>query len=473
MRLNRSCAGVMLGAAACLSLAACERPAVDSTGPSMLPASATATGNSRAAGNRNRLAALRHRAELIEDANDIKRLQRAFGYYRDNFEWDEALDLFTDDASVEYGLDGIYVGRERIREYLLASAQGATAPARRQISEHMQLMPVVSVAADGATARARWRELVMAGRLGEYATWGEGPYENEYVREDGKWKLSRVYWHQAVVAPYEGGWQVNPDPTGGKWVPAQMQPDRPPTIEYEVWPGTYLPPFHFPNPVSGAAAPDRGAGADSSSTANLSDAELAAETARLAHKVTLLEDENAVEQLQRIYGFYIDKGFWSEAADLFADDATIEVAGSGVFVGKARVLEFLRSRGPEFPQEGRLFDRMQLQPVVHVAPDGRTALGRWRLFAQEAQHGEYARWGVGIYENRYVKQAGVWKIASLLVHHKMYTDYEDGWGVSALENPGPSDELPPDQPPTFDYTAWPGDVPLPYHYENPVTGQPV
>jgi hypothetical protein len=33
----------------------------------------------------------------------------------------------------------------------------------------MQLMPVVSVAADGATARARWRELVMAGRLGEYA----------------------------------------------------------------------------------------------------------------------------------------------------------------------------------------------------------------------------------------------------------------------------------------------------------------
>jgi hypothetical protein len=191
------------------------------------------------------------------------------------------------------------------------------------------------------------------------------------------------------------------------------------------------------------------------------------------HKVALLEDENAVEQLQRIYGFYIDKGFWSQAADLFADDATIEVAGSGVFAGKARVLEFLRSRGPEFPRDGRLYDRMQLQPIVHVAPDGRSARGRWRLFAQEAQYGEFARWGAGTYENTYVKEDGVWKIHSLLVHHKMYTDYADGWGVSAIANPGPSEALPPDRPPTFDYAAYPDAVPLPYHYENPVTGRPV
>ena len=176
-----------------------------------------------------------------------------------------------------------------------------------------------------------------------------------------------------------------------------------------------------------------------------------------------------METLQRVYGFYIDKGFWSEAADLFAADATIEVAGSGVFQGRERVREFLSSLGPEFPQEGRLFDRMQLQPIVHVAPDGRTARGRWRLFAQEAQHGEFARWGVGTYENTYVKEAGVWKIQSLLVHHRMYTDYEDGWGVAAIENQGPSSSLPPDRAPTFDYSAYPNAQPLPYHYSNPVT----
>ncbi|MGD2167913.1 MAG: nuclear transport factor 2 family protein, partial [Gammaproteobacteria bacterium] len=384
---------------------------------------------------------------------------------------DEIVDLFAEEASIEYGLDGIYVGRERIREYFGTALGDRTAPAAGQLSEHMQLMPVVSVAADGRSAQARWRELIMAGRLGAYAAWGEGPYENEYVKEDGRWKLSKVYWHQAVVVPYDGGWQVHRDMTEGKWVSERLPPDRPPTIEYETWPGTFLPPFHFANPVSGARARDRGAAADVAAVAGLTRAELTAEAAALMHKVALLEDEQAVERLQRAYGFYIDKGLWSEAADLFAADATIEVAGSGVFSGKDRVLEFLRSRGPEFPQEGRLFDRMQLQPIVHVAADGRTAQGRWRLFAQEAQHGEFARWGVGTYENAYVKDNGVWKIQSLLVHHEMYTDYEDGWGVAAIENPGPADALPPDSPPTFDYTAYPNAKPLPYHYTNPVTGE--
>ena len=55
------------------------------------------------------------------------------------------------------------------------------------------------------------------------------------------------------VVPYEGGWQVNEDVNGGKWVSGTLPPDRPPSVEYETWPGTYLPPFHFPNPVIGTA----------------------------------------------------------------------------------------------------------------------------------------------------------------------------------------------------------------------------
>lgn len=471
MALNRSCAAVIHGAAACLALAACQREPQTVSAPQ--PAAAATPAPVAASENHRQLAALLHRAELIEDANDIKRLQRAYGYYVDDMQVDEIVSLFADDASIEYGLDGIYVGKDRIREYFYSATGGEAEPDTGRLSEHMQLMPVVTVAPDGRSAKARWREVIMAGRLNDYAAWGEGPYENEYVKEDGTWKLSRVFWHQAVVVPYEGGWQVHRDMTEGKWVSAHLPSDKPPTIEYETWPGTFLPPFHFANPVLGAVDVDRGAAADVESIAGLSHDELAAEAARLEHKVTLLEDENAVENLQRAYGFYIDKGFWSEAADLFAEDATIEVAGSGVFAGRDRVLEYLRSRGPEFPQEGRLFDRMQLQPIVHVSADGRTARGRWRLFAQEAQHGEFSRWGVGAYENTYLKEDGVWKIRSLLVHHKMYTDYEDGWGVAAIDNPGPSEALPPDRPSTFDYTAYPNAKPLPYHYDNPVTGRSV
>ncbi len=421
-----------------------------------------------------RLGALQHRKSLVEDANKIKRLQRAYGYYLDEALWDEIVDLFADDGTIEIGLDGVYVGRDRIREYLYALGGGRSGLTEGQINEHMQLMPVVTVAPDGLTAKGRWRALIMAGELGGDAVWGEGPYENEYVKENGVWKLSKVHWFQSIVVPYEGGWQVNEDVNGGKWVSDQLPPDRPSTIEYDTWPSTWLPPFHFPNPVAGAGSPLEEFEAPPMFIAgNISIESLAERAGTLEHEIAVLEDENAIENLQRTYGFYIDKGLWSQAADLFAADGTIEIGNSGVYVGRERVLAYLRTRGAEFPQEGRLSDRMQLQPVVHVAPDRGTARGRWRLFEQDAVWGEYSNWGAGIYENEYVREDGVWKIQRLHLYSTMYTPYEDGWGKTALPDPGPSQLLPPDQPATVPHDAYPAAFVPPFHYENPVTGAPV
>ena len=75
-------------------------------------------------------------------------------------------------------------------------------------------------------------------------------------------------------------------------------------------------------------------------------AALAARAAALEREVTTLEDVNAIKRLQRVYGFYTDKQLWSEAADLFAADGSIEVGGRGVYVGRDRILEFLRTERP-------------------------------------------------------------------------------------------------------------------------------
>ena len=166
-------------------------------------------------------------------------------------------------------------------------------------------------------------------------------------------------------------------------------------------------------------------------------AALAARAAALERELTALEDVNAIKKLQRIYGFYTDKQLWSEAADLFSADGSIEVGGRGVYVGRERIRQFLALNGPETPQPKRLFDRMQLQPIVHVAADGTTAQGRWHVFAQEAVHGEYANWGLGVLENEYVKEGGVWKIRREHFFTTMYTPYEAGWGKAALPNAGP------------------------------------
>jgi SnoaL-like domain len=452
----------------CLAIAACGRQ--DSTGePAARPAAAAPESLWTA------LAVIEHRLELVRDAKQIKRLQRAYGYYLDNALWDELGDLFAANATLEIGLDGVYRGQGRIREYFDVLGKGRNGLSEGQLNEHMQLMPVVTVAPDGKTAKGRWRDIIMAGELGKYAVWGEGPFENEYVKEDGVWKISKLHWYQTMLVSFEGGWHQNVDYNGARWVGDALPPDAPPSFDYKPWPGTFLPPFHFANPVVGAVPVDLAKYSPPIAHDDASLAGLAREGAAVEQRIRELEDEDQIEKLQRIYGFYIEKGFWTEASDLFTDDGVYEIPGYGVFRGKGHVRAYLESIDKEFPQPGRLYDQMQLMPIIDVAPDGRSAKARWRLFAQEAKHGDFAEWGTGWYENDYVKDNGVWKIAHLRRFIRMYSPDEEGWGKTALAWPTYQQRsgLAPDAASAIDYKPYPA-VPDPaFHYENPVTGNPV
>jgi hypothetical protein len=190
-------------------------------------------------------------AAHLKDVSDIERLQRAYGYYLDAAQWDQMADLFADDGSIEVGLDGVYVGKDRIRQYLYGRGGGQLGLRPGELNEHMQLQPVIDVAPDGLTAKGRWRALVMAGQYGKTALWGEGPYENTYVKQDGVWKIKSLHWYQTFMVPYAGGWAKNVDVNGGIYVSKQLPPDKPPTERYETWPGVYTPPYHYKNPVTG------------------------------------------------------------------------------------------------------------------------------------------------------------------------------------------------------------------------------
>jgi hypothetical protein len=198
-----------------------------------------------------RLSALQTELTRIQDIKSIKTLQRAYGYYVDEALWDEVADLFSSDGTIELALDGVYEGRERIRQMLYQLGEGRSGLQHGQLNEHLQLQPVVTVLADGVSAKARWRALIFAGQYGESAFFGEGTYENEYRKVDGIWMISKLHWYQTLIVPFEGGWANNRDATGGILVSRELPPDRPPTETYDVWPGVYFPPFHLSNPVSG------------------------------------------------------------------------------------------------------------------------------------------------------------------------------------------------------------------------------
>jgi hypothetical protein len=203
---------------------------------------------------RSRLAAVHTRAERVADVNEIQNLQSSYGYYTDKMLWDEVVDLFADNGTLEIGPSGVYVGKDSIRRYLLSLSGGKQGPLEGVLNDHFQLQPIVTVADDGLTAKGRWRLFLMSGvsGAGSGGKFGAGVYENEYVKENGVWKISTLRWFADFVAPYEGGW-LNADPKAieSYAMGRGLTPDRPSSVAYDPYPGVFVPPFHYPNPVTG------------------------------------------------------------------------------------------------------------------------------------------------------------------------------------------------------------------------------
>jgi hypothetical protein len=199
------------------------------------------------------IAALTERVERLEGTRAVKKLQRAFGYYVDRGLWQDAADLFTDDGTIEIGVDGVYQGRERIREYLRRLHGGQEGLIYGQLNEWVTLQPAITVADDGTSATARWRDLGMTGQYKKHAEWTVGIFENAYVREGGVWKIKTLRLYVNFVAPYERGWARLAPGEGVTQSEASkaFPPDRPPSSTPAPFPAVQIPPFQAPNPVTG------------------------------------------------------------------------------------------------------------------------------------------------------------------------------------------------------------------------------
>ena len=411
------------------------------------------------------LARLETETERLEDTSAVMRLQRAYGYYLDAGLWDQAADLFAADGSIEIGLDGLYVGKERVRQYLNALGRGSVGVVEGRIHECLQLQPVVHMAADGRSARGRWRAFIIAGQLGESAFWGEGPYENEYVKENGVWKIGKLHWYQTFLVPYAGGWAGNTDANGGLYASERLAPDAPPSERYATWPGTYTPPFHYASPVGADGPP---AAVISSEDPKV--AEIASSAAALATNLARLRDLRQIENLIGAYGYYLDKQVWDSLAELFAEDATMEISQRGIYVGRASIRKALALFGPQGIEGGHVHNHLQLQPLIHVAADGMRAWARSRAFSQLGTYAGNSIWHGGVYENEFVKEHGVWKFKTDHVYTTYFADYERGWMNGPRAAAKVSDKIPPDRPPSEIYEAFPGVYLPPFHYRHPVTG---
>lgn len=427
-----------------------------------------------------RVARLAAEVQAAEDLRAIKRLQRTYGYYLDKGMWTDLAEYFTDDAVANYPA-GVYVGKASIRTHLYRNVgnvqMGEVGLGDNRLYNHMNIQPVVHLDPGGQTAKGRWRAFAYFGSYGTpTGTWAEGVYEMQYAKHNGVWKIAKLDYHSGFGASYAAGWGVLAPaaPVGASMAPvtrARRPLAHPADIERntacEGFPAACLAPFHYANPstLSGGQAWV----ADSLPVKPLK-GDLKSALAQLSQRAARLADEQQIENLQRIYGYYLDRAQWDQVADLFAQDGTIEFAQQGVYVGKPRVRAFLGLLGPHGLVPGWLNDHLQLQTVVDVSADGRTARARSRELSMTGHYGQSGQWSEGIYENAYVNENGVWKFKSVHYYPTFITDYDKGWTQDAQPAPGIDARLPPDRPPTQVYAIFPKAQVPPYHYRNPVNG---
>jgi hypothetical protein len=420
----------------------------------------------------DRIASVDAQATRIDDYNRLRNLQQQYGFYYDQALWDQVSDLFTDDATVEVGQNGVYVGRASIKRYFYGLTGGRQGLVTGELNIQAQLSPVITLSADGTHAKARWRILVQDAVYGKEANWGSGVYENEYVKQGGIWRIAKLQLFPRFYAPYEGGWTRTTDKLNARYGKSTAKADRAPSLRYDTWPTRFTAPMHYAGEGAGSyrlAPPDTAKAAPPAANAPRSASQLEAQVRALELKLARLQAVDQVENLESSYGYYADMSMQDATSALFTDNASLEILGRGVFLGSDRIYEYMRRLGA--PSYGRLFTHMQLQPVIDVSADGTQANVRARLFEMFGVWNSQAQWANGIYENRFVLDNGQWKYQGLIGYQTFYTPYEEGWGRKSNPLMTYFPGYPPDLPHSVEYEPFPAVFVPPFHYRNPVSGR--
>ncbi len=202
----------------------------------------------------DRVREMEHELGIQKDIEAIRRLQHIYGYYMSHNLNHRVIDLFSDNAiSAEFGGRGVYLGKEGVRTLFGKVHFGEIPDGPRfglfiMFNQHMD---VIDVDPDGLHAKARFRAFLMLSQYSLGASWQAGDYENEYVKEDGKWLFSKFAYKQIFTGGYEDFWE-NPSWSAE---PSELYPPDLPATDYYPFPENWVFPYHFPHPVTGEWIP--------------------------------------------------------------------------------------------------------------------------------------------------------------------------------------------------------------------------
>jgi ketosteroid isomerase-like protein len=140
------------------------------------------------------------RLRVVEDAKEIQEVQYRYLDALMATEWDKCADCFAEDALVDVYLHEPVRGRENIRKWFKEELAQTHAGKEGDVCVH----PIITV--DGDKAKGDWILYMMYfyPRTGQSMFWVQGQYDNDFVRENGRWKIAVMRWKELIGLPGGG-----------------------------------------------------------------------------------------------------------------------------------------------------------------------------------------------------------------------------------------------------------------------------
>ena len=212
---------------------------------------------SRIAALEARLEKLEHELGIQQDIEGVRRLHYIYMHYNTNRMTKQLLDLVSENAeSIEIAGRGVYHGKKGfVTNFLHEEAEAQTE--RRDIGHayanvlfQLGAMGVITISDDRQRAKGRFSTLTPSIRgmdESQRVNWNAGVYENEYIKEDGVWKIFKFKYVHYFVVTYK---DLKVVPGYSRWPDTDQPPDAP-TTWYHPFPEAGVLQYHYPNPVTG------------------------------------------------------------------------------------------------------------------------------------------------------------------------------------------------------------------------------
>lgn len=221
---------------------------------------------------------------------------------------------------------------------------------------------------------------------------------------------------------------------------------------------------------------------------------------------------DAAEHVSSSYGFFADDSQWDWLSELFGNGGTKQIPFAGYYtsyprISKALFLEYGDPVGLDATKAFVAF-HWRIQPVINIAPDGRSARVRTYLFhPNTSKTGSSTLFGAMYPDDHLILEDGVWRLWNLSLDEPYFSmpDWKRGWAGVTRSSAAPSIGSPrpvdPDRPIRFIGAAlvkqykpdvpiselgvlqehfrggtgepwdWPKILPMWWGYKNPVSGR--